>query len=57
MRLDSKHRDVPRVGPVSPEDSSCSGRVVLEIGLENLEAVLAAQVADFMGGETVVPWV
>ena len=53
MRLDSKHRDVPRVGPVSPEDSSCSGRVVLEIGLKNLEAVLAAQVADFMetGGQ------
>ena len=57
MWLDSEHRDVLRVGPVSPEDSSCSGRVVLEIGLEDLKTVLAAQVADFMGGETVVPGV
>ena len=48
MRLDSKHRDVSCVGPVGPVDSACSGRVVLEIGLENLEAVFAAQVADLM---------
>jgi len=48
MRLDSKHRDVSCVGPVGSEDSACSRRVVLEIRLENLEAVVAAQVADLM---------
>ncbi len=55
MRLDSKHRDVLRVRSVSPEDSSCSGRLVLEIGLEDLATVLAAQAADLMRAETVVP--
>ena len=35
--------------------SPWSGRVVFEIGLKNLQAVLAAQVADLVGGETAVP--
>ena len=55
MRFDRKDRDVALVRAVGPENPSCSGRVVFEIGLENLQAVLAAQVADLVGGETVVP--
>jgi len=55
MWFNCQNRDVSLIGTVCPEKPPCTRRVVLQIRLENLHAILPAQVADFVRGEAVVP--
>lgn len=54
MGFDGEDGDVGLVRPIGPEKPTRAGRVVLKIRLEDLDAVFAAQVLDFMGSEAVV---
>ena len=54
MGFDGENRDVGLVRSIGPEKPPRTRRMVLKIGLENPDAVFAAQIFDFMGSETVV---
>src|SRR6266496_5775511 len=54
MRFHRKYRDVSFARTIGPEHPPSCRCLILEIGLENFDPVLAAQIFDFVRREAVV---